>query len=222
MLLSPITTDQHQWQDGSLTTSFLVGQDGKYTLTIENACGLVMDDIRVMYDHQVIQFALDDNALLCEGDVLVLDASQSFVATYIWNTGSSLPSITITNPDVYSVTVITDCQEDTRSITVAKNEDCTNDDIYIPNVFSPNGDDINDQFTISAGPDINILSIEGTIFDRWGEVVFYAQQNPFSWDGRFRVDDVQPGVYVYILNINYLVDGREYFKQLTGDVTVLR
>src|SRR5207342_1063400 len=102
--------------------------------------------------------------------------------------------------DVYSVTVITTCQQASQDIEVTPKEDCEiHDDFFIPNVISPNDDNINDVFTISAGPDIHIMSMDGSIFDRWGSLVFSSKENPFTWNGRFNDEDVNPGVYVYAL-----------------------
>jgi gliding motility-associated-like protein len=96
-------------------------------------------------------------------------------------------------------------------------------EVYIPNVFSPNGDGINDLFTISANSSlINIESLQ--IFDRWGEVV-YKNQNflpnipELGWDGRYGDKDIMPGVYVYSAKVTYS-DG--VIEVIKGDVTLIR
>lgn len=82
--------------------------------------------------------------------------------------------------------------------------------IFIPNVFSPNQDGINDIFIPSA-PSNEIRSYQTIIFDRWGNQVFEGQ----SWDGA----NVQPGVYVYAITFNFTNGQTQNF---TGDVTLLR
>ena len=86
--------------------------------------------------------------------------------------------------------------------------------IYIPNVFSPNYDGINDLFTILAEDGL-IQSIELNVFNRWGGTVFKGTE----WDGRHNDEFVNPGVYVYLIKIK-LNDDTEH--QFSGDVTVLR
>jgi gliding motility-associated-like protein len=95
-------------------------------------------------------------------------------------------------------------------------------EIYIPNVFSPNGDGINDFFTVSFGPDLEVTEITGSIFDRWGNLVFSSDAIPFAWDGAFDGEPVQPGVFVYTVKVTYMVDVIEKAKILKGDVTVIK
>lgn len=90
---------------------------------------------------------------------------------------------------------------------------------YIPNIFSPNQDGINDVFEIVTNlPDEFLLSLE--IFDRWGNMIH--QQNslpPFQWDGTFKNEAMQSGVYVYRITWKNQ-DGD--VKTKAGDVTLLR
>lgn len=96
--------------------------------------------------------------------------------------------------------------------------------LFIPNIFSPNGDGINDLFSIEAAPGI-ILEIEGmTIFDRWGAVVFRLNgsfDDPIGveWDGRRNGHELPSGVYIYLLKV-VLLDGLLY--TLSGDLTLVR
>lgn len=78
---------------------------------------------------------------------------------------------------------------------------------FIPDGFSPNGDGVNDTFTI---PDINFLYPDYTleIFNRYGNVMFKGNKNKPDWDGRNSEsaaigDGIAPnGVYFYIVNFN--------------------
>ncbi|MDX1406838.1 MAG: gliding motility-associated C-terminal domain-containing protein, partial [Saprospiraceae bacterium] len=96
-------------------------------------------------------------------------------------------------------------------------------DIYIPNVFSPNGDGINDFFTAYGGEQVKEI-VELELFDRWGELVFRTQHIPISepelgWDGFFRKEVMNPAVFVYVIKICWL-DGYEGI--FAGDVTLIR
>ena len=62
------------------------------------------------------------------------------------------------------------------------------------------------------------------IFDRWGELIFRAADIPpnepsFGWDGSFKNQPVEQGVYVYLIKVRYIDQRKESF---TGDVTTLR
>ena len=181
------------------------------------------DEVQVNYIEERIQFQLEDNISICAGEMMVLDASQSFAASYLWNTGSALPSASITTPGTYSVTVSGVCEESFQTITVHQETNChTGGHIFIPNVFSPNGDQINDQFIMGIGVGIEVVKSEGTIFDRWGEVVYASNQIPFAWNGQLNEKSVLPGVYVYKFDLHYIHDGVEYTGRYVGDVTLLR
>ncbi len=94
--------------------------------------------------------------------------------------------------------------------------------INIPNVLSPNGDGTNDVFSVHPGSTIMMISIEGTIYDRWGNVVFASSAIPFTWDGRFGGEAMLPGVYVYRILCTYEVSGDVFEEIFTGGVTVVR
>jgi gliding motility-associated-like protein len=85
-------------------------------------------------------------------------------------------------------------------------------DLFIPNVFSPNGDGINDIFLINytGSQPFNLR-----IVDRWGVKVYDANNKNQGWNGKdLNGDDVSDGIYYYYVKIG----GREF----TGPVTLLR
>ncbi len=88
-------------------------------------------------------------------------------------------------------------------------------DIYIPNIFSPNEDGFNDNFSIGLSTFIEKgRSFEIKIFDRWGSKVFSSTEPTFRWDGRMHNRAVSVGVYSYWIDFNC--------KQYTGSVTLVR
>ena len=94
--------------------------------------------------------------------------------------------------------------------------------IYVPNVFSPNDDGINDVFSVSVGSDLQVTSMHGSIYDRWGNLVYSDEAIPFIWDGYFAEEIVMPGVYVYRIKVKYIDQGVETEVVLAGDVTLVR
>lgn len=91
--------------------------------------------------------------------------------------------------------------------------------IYIPNVFSPNGDGVNDEWVISFfGDKSQIETVE--IFDKWGTVLrVWNDTNDITWDGKFSGEIVNPGVYVYSIFYRN-EEGKLLLKK--GDLTLLR
>jgi gliding motility-associated-like protein len=94
--------------------------------------------------------------------------------------------------------------------------------IYIPNVFTPNGDVINDLFTVFAKREVAHVN-KLTIFSRWGEVIWehsnFLPDGSVGWDGTFRGEPMSPGVFVWMCEIE-LIDGSR--ETLSGDVTLIR
>ena len=98
-----------------------------------------------------------------------------------------------------------------------------NYNIYVPSGFSPNGDGINDFFTLYATDNVKeVRSFQ--LFDRWGEQVYYRESLDISnenlgWDGIFNGRKMNPGVYLYQFEVEFF-DGFIEFKK--GDFTLVR
>lgn len=225
-LTAPPTTFDLMWQDGSDQNTFVADQEDVYWLQISNECGSMADTVVLQYDNLVAVLNLDPKIPWCEGDVITLDAAQPFTAQYVWSTGATSASIQVNQPAIYSVVVTTDCSTANQDVEVYPGDDCVIPEvfkeIYVPNVFSPNNDNINDVFLVSFGSDLEVTGMEGTIFDRWGNLVYNSKEIPFSWDGFFRNEALQPGVFAYVIKLTYLDGGLEREVLLSGDVTLVK
>lgn len=96
--------------------------------------------------------------------------------------------------------------------------------IYLPNVFSPNDDGVNDRFGPQAIDGLDARLARFSIFDRWGGLVFQRLDVAFAdpaaaWDGRARGERLEPGLFVYYLQLLY-PDGSTY--ELAGEVLLTR
>ncbi len=94
--------------------------------------------------------------------------------------------------------------------------------IYVPNAFHP-GSGENGFFDLFSGPGVQAIR-NFHVFDRWGNELFSRENMPTNapgtgWDGTFRDEAMQPGVYVYYFEVR-LVDGSEL--KYSGDLTLLR
>ncbi|MEO0731989.1 MAG: gliding motility-associated C-terminal domain-containing protein, partial [Bacteroidota bacterium] len=96
--------------------------------------------------------------------------------------------------------------------------------IYAPNVFSPNGDGINDFFMLRGPAGQEIVVEELLVFDRWGATVFAGTQLPLNsdatgWDGNLEGESAGTGAYVYRARVRY-PDGEE--QEIAGSFLLLR
>lgn len=90
--------------------------------------------------------------------------------------------------------------------------------VRIPNVFTPNGDGINDVFRLYHNtPDIQVS--EFTVFNRWGKVVFRSDNNQ-GWDGTYQGKAMPSEVYMYRVVFRLGTSGEEQVQR--GDITLLR
>jgi gliding motility-associated-like protein len=94
---------------------------------------------------------------------------------------------------------------------------------FIPNVFSPNGDGINDVFYIQSNGEVTGVVVF-RVFDRWGNAVFedfnfLPNDMQHGWDGSFHEKEMNPAVYTYIAEVE-TTRGKPLV--LTGDVTLIR
>ncbi len=95
--------------------------------------------------------------------------------------------------------------------------------VYIPNVFSPDGNGINDEFTCYVTGAVSSIAAF-SIYDRWGNLIFQEEDisspgNYKGWNGKTSGEPAMQGVYVYMIKIKFL-NGVE--KLFAGDVTLLR
>jgi gliding motility-associated-like protein len=94
---------------------------------------------------------------------------------------------------------------------------------FIPNIFSPNGDGTNDELTVLTHPGVERV-LKFSIFDRWGDVVYHqvdfdGSDRATSWDGRAEGKEVNPGVFVYLLELKLITGRSEIF---TGTLTLIK
>jgi len=94
---------------------------------------------------------------------------------------------------------------------------------YVPTIFAPDSNGDNSLLTISTGPEVSNIPVF-RVYDRWGDLLFeqvnFAPNDPsYSWDGRINNRKAPPGVYAYLLELEYF-DGSK--TTLHGDVTIIR
>lgn len=92
--------------------------------------------------------------------------------------------------------------------------------IYVPNTFTPDGDEFNNVFApvVTAGYDTQNYSF--TIINRWGEVLFESHDVNRGWDGTYRGKLVPAGIYTWTIRIKNLDDDR--YEVFTGHLNMMR
>jgi gliding motility-associated-like protein len=202
---------------------------GLYNVEVKDSLGCKQEG--TVYLHSPPEFILDVNcetALDLGGNTIIQTQSSLPIVDYHWSPKAGLDCSDCPSPrakplssTLYTLSAMSEqgCEAQAQVfIAVEKSRE-----VYVPNAFSPNGDGINDFFSIYPGPSvlkINYLKI----FDRWGDAVFSAWNIPpfhaaGHWDGSYRGRPMQPGAFAWFAEIEFL-DG--HITLLKGDVVLLK
>jgi gliding motility-associated-like protein len=157
------------WQDGSTNPTFNVTQIGNYFVSISNVCEVLSDTIVIQFTETELQVNLGNDTVLCIGESLVLDATNSTEEFYLWQDGSTNSTFTVTQSGMYFVAVSDTCVTIMDTINVIFTGDfptidlgndtilCQGDELIL-NAFSPiantylwNNGSINSTLTINNG-----------------------------------------------------------------------
>ncbi len=207
---------------------------GTYTPKIidVNGCEFVVAPIVVSQPDPILVDLGPDIRILFGRDTQLLATIQNArgTAVYAWSLADSiwLSCQDCRNPSVYSLefptyfeVVVTDefgCSaEDQILVSVEKFRK-----VFVPTGFTPNDDFTNDLLLVHGQSNSKVLDFK--VFDRWGEMVFQLKDFPFNddsqgWDGTFRGKPCDPGVYVWVLEVEYVDGVREVYK---GNTTLIR
>lgn len=171
----------------------------------------------MVYDYPALNLGPDTS--ICPGitgSILLTDLNNSG-ALYSWSNGSVANAISVVEAGIYWVKATTpgsSCST-TDSIVVAR--DCY---INVPNVFSPDGDGLNDYFLPRDLLSSGLKSFNMAIYNRWGEKVFTTNAiDGRGWDGRLNGVPQAMGVYVYTIEVEFINKVKKSFQ---GNVTLMR
>lgn len=190
--------------------------EGRYRLLVKDANGCQADTAAQILASAIPEIALVGPYQLRLGYTLQLEATVNLVPkTVQWSPPEGLSCTNCLEPQAGPV------KNTVYTLSVASSDGCVTTDsvavtllkyrpFFVPNAFSPNGDGANDSFTVFAGPALKKLK-SLRVFSRWGELVFERLDFPandpsLGWDGRFKGEILQEGLFVWFAELEY-VDG---------------
>ncbi|MFM9948026.1 MAG: lectin-like domain-containing protein [Saprospiraceae bacterium] len=215
------TNAVYQWSDGSGNAFLDVVAPGLYEVTVtktDTFCiGTDQIDLTGILQPEAL---LGSDTTLCTGQTLLLQAAAPQNTGYLWQDGSTADSLLVSTSGLYRILTSNACGAAEDAVLIAF-ESCR--EVYIPNVFSPNSDGINDRFFLQDGGDVTTV-LQMRIFDRWGGMVFeqtnfLPNQAALGWDGRFRGKPASEGVYTWFAELIFKDGKQELFS---GTVTLIR
>lgn len=222
------------WSDpasgGGTSTTIIATGTMNIDVTVTSALGCEFDGSALV---EVSNFQVGASAqpgcVMFPDEVVQLNSNPD-AASYMW---TSSPPVEISDPTIANPTATGFTENTTLTLNVidqngcpfegmtqvAVQEDCNppclNNEM-LPNLFSPNGDGINDFFTLNYAP---ATLVEIFIYDRWGNQVFNTTSSTIFWDGTHNDRLNQQDVYGYLI-IATCPDGEEI--EVGGNVTLFR
>jgi len=204
------TGTQYLWSTGSNNSTIEASIPGTYKLTVTlNGCSTA-DSISVS-DIIVPKINLGPDTTLCAGDMLYLNAGNA--ASYTWSTGETGQSISITQSGTYWASYKGVCG--IVSDTVNADFDFCN--LWLPSAFTPNGDGLNDVIRVLGSFQL-IKDFSLSIYNRWGQRVFYTDDINEGWDGKFNGVKQDLGTFYYMLF--YTLENKSHMMK--GDIELIR
>jgi gliding motility-associated-like protein len=195
----------YSWSTGNVTPSIVVATSGTYTATVTNGCGAATSSFVVNFSSVLAHYTADSTAGYAPFNVLFTNNSSANATSWIWNFGDggtgSGPNPTHIYPTAGTYTAV-------LTVTNAKGCTSTYDEIItvtdipswivVPNVFTPNGDGINDLLLCRSK---GIDQFEMKIYDRWGLEIALIESVNQGWDGRTKAGMLaSDGTYYYIMH----------------------
>jgi len=210
------------WSNGDITESTWLGpyQTSTHYITATNPlCGSVTDSILIIVNSLPYVNAGNDTVIGIGGEATLWAWGTP---TFTW-TPSPNECITTNCSEVYVIPN----QTTVYIVDGVDKNSCHNYDtvlvdisgfmeVFIPNIFSPNGDGFNDYLVIH-GPRLFNFSIE--IFDRWGKLIYTAQDQKDYWDGTYEGTELASQTFVYTI-LGETVLGEKIVR--SGNVTIIK
>jgi trimeric autotransporter adhesin len=204
--------------------------DVKLIVTTDKGCAdsLEKTDFITVYPKPTAQYEVDANGANVVTPLVYFNNESSNYTRWWWSFGdqTKLDTSNVSpthfynseTADSYLTYLIVANQygcKDTASIKVDIGQGFT---FYMPNAFTPDGDEVNDRFT---GKGIGIAEYEMWIYDRWGETIFYTDDIDKGWDGKVQGRELasQQGVYVWIVKLKDVLGKPHNYK---GHVTLIK
>ncbi len=223
----------YAWNFGDGNTSFMNSPSHLFTAPGNYSIRLVAIDTSICQNHDTTYLSVtvfDDALAAFQASPVYIkpgipvhfqNQSQNSYA-WVWDFGDGSTS-TLENPDhtysqvgVYTVCLWAKNQNGCDDTVCYDLEVYDEPKVYIPTAFSPNGDNLNDEFVVFAS---GYVRTEFRIYNRWGELVFATDDLSRSWNGIYEGKPQEIGVYAWVF-IGTLPDGKE--EVYKGNLTLIR
>jgi len=217
LLEAPEFMATYLWQDQSTNRTFYANQPGTYHVSVTDTNGCEKSDTVVYTRTYSPDLDIGDDVSICARMVANIGTDKEHFR-YEWSTGQEEKRIEVDEEGEYILTVYDEvgCFA-TDTIRVKIDINALPNILYIPNSFTPNGDNKNDYFPFSEL--VNQPEYRVRVFNRWGEKMFDSDEGVQFWDATFNGEIVTEDAFIY--QVEYRgCDGINRTQR--GTITVLR
>ena len=201
-----------------------------YTYT-QSACVFDTTTTIVVYPQPILDSITPYNPYyeICDGDstVVTFTALANLPGYNEWTmlgTQYTVDNFTITlnNEGMFPLSVVyysNGCVSNPQQ-TVITVDLCPNELFYIPNSFTPNGDERNNTFKPVITSGVDLFNYSFYIYNRWGQVIWESYNPEYGWDGTFNNIMCQDGIYTW--KLKFKTPKTDEIKQFGGSLTLMR
>jgi len=216
----------YSWSNAQVTDTIKNLSAGIYTVTATDANGCTATATTAITSVAAGTLNIEPvTKTIVEGNSVSIIVSGGSV--YTWTPAANLSCTQCANPvaspvtsTIYTVTT-TDMNGCTITglLSITVKPACVGDDqdVFIPNIFSPNGDGKNDVLNIEGN---GLTNIYWAIYDRWGNLLFETYDQSQGWDGTLKGNPMETGTYVYYLKATCIKTNSEI--KLKGNVSIVK
>jgi gliding motility-associated-like protein len=209
---------------GTPTTA--VGSPFTYTLTTTGGCGVATANGSVTVNSlpiaNITSVPLNDTT---DGVTPITLTETAPASTYSWSVVAP-PSGTITTGSSTAIATATPAVTTIYRVDITDGNGCPGfaeqtvvvipTTCVVPNAFTPNGDAYDQLWVVNSGC---FFSVDASVYNRWGSLVYHAENYQNDWDGTYQGKQLPDGTYYYVLTVHRL-NGSSYTQ--TGNVTIMR
>lgn len=215
---------------------FCIEYPGNYSIALlvtdTNNCAstTTANNVITVFENPVANFKwLPELPSVSNPIIELIDESEGIVTNWNWNIYEGNPnSSNIQNPSIEFPSIIegsytiqlavideNGCVDSIQKIVSVKSDII----LYVPNSFTPNSDNSNETWNVQVHG-IKIRNFELQVFNRWGELIWESKDQNYGWDGTYKNEIVQDGIYTWRLSISPQENSNVF--QYNGHVNLIR
>ena len=225
--------DFYQWSNGQSSTIYtyqpLISESLTIIGTTTFGCTDTTQVAVIVHPNPIADFILDRNLLTSDDPTITISNLSSGNLVNLWDFGDGNQLVNNLNTIEYSypfsegdylikltVSSIDGCMDSTEQLIQIKGDVI----YYVPNCFTPDGDEFNNSFLPIFTSGFDPMNYELTIYNRWGEIVFVSENHLTAWNGYYNNMICPDGIYSYI--IKYKIPDLDLFKYISGQINLIR